>query len=67
MMKDAMKAKNIPVDCHNGSFREVKSVVGQQASVDVDPVSQHEVEDDSGSQQTSEAAGTGAQQVDSGA
>jgi hypothetical protein len=54
MKKDAIKAKNIPMDLHRGSSREVASGVGQQAD-EVETVSQ----------QTSETAGAGAQHDDS--
>ena len=55
MTKDVIKPRNIPMDLHRGSSREVASGVGQQA-----------VEVESVSQQASDTAGTGAQHVDSG-
>jgi hypothetical protein len=54
MTKDVMKPRNIPMDLHRGSSWEVASGVGQQA-----------VEVESVSQQASDAAGAGAQHVDS--
>ena len=66
MTKDVIKARNVPMDLHRGSSREVTSDVGQQASVEDGSVSQQAVEVESVSQQASEAAGAGAQHVDSG-
>jgi hypothetical protein len=66
MTKDAIKARNVPMDLHRGSSLEVISIVGQHASVDDGSVSQHASEVESVSQQASEAAGAGAQHVDSG-
>jgi hypothetical protein len=53
------------MDLHRGSSREVTSDVGQHASVEDGSVSQQAVEVESFSQQASEAAGAGVQQVDS--
>ena len=63
MTKDAIKAKNIPMDLHRGSSREVASGVGQQA--EEASVSQQADEVETVSQQTSETAGAGAQHDDS--
>jgi hypothetical protein len=65
MTKDAIKARNVPMDLHSGSSLEVTFGVGQQA-VEEASVSQHAVEIESVSQQASDAAGAGAQHVDSG-
>ena len=65
MTKGVIKPRNIPMDLHRGSSREVASGVGQQA-VEEASVSQHAVEIESVSQQASDAAGAGAQHVDSG-
>ena len=65
MTKAAIKPRNVPMDLHRGSSREVASGVGQQA-VKETSVSQHAVEIGPVSQQASDAAGAGAQQVDSG-
>ena len=62
MMKDVIKARNVPMDLHRGSSREVASGVGQQAE-DEASVSQQAVEVESVSQQASEAADAGAQQA----
>jgi hypothetical protein len=63
MTKEAIKPRNIPMDLHRDSSLEVTSVVGQQASVEGDPISQQAVEVESASQQASEAADAGAQQA----
>ena len=65
MTKDAIRPRNVPMDLHRGNSRELTSVVGQQASTEGEPVSQQAVEVESFSQQASEAAGAGVQQVDS--
>ena len=54
MTKDAIKARNVPMDLHSGSSLEVTFGVGQQA-----------IEVESVSQQASDAAGAEAQHVDS--
>lgn len=74
MTKAAIKPRNVPMDLHRGSSREVASGVGQQAAEEAS-VSQHAVEDgsvsqqavefESVSQQASEAAGAGVQHADS--
>ena len=65
MTKEAIRPRNVPMDLHRGSSREVTSDVGQHASVEDGSVSQQAVEVESFSQQASEAAGAGVQQVDS--
>ena len=64
MTKDAIKLRNIPLDLHRGSSREVASGVGQHASVDDGFVSQQAAEVESVTQQASEAAGAGVQHAD---
>ena len=54
MTKDAIKARNVPMDLLSGSSLEVTSGVGQ-----------HAVEVESVSQQALDVAGAGAQHVDS--
>jgi hypothetical protein len=70
MTKAAINPRNVPMDLHRGSSREVTSDVGQHASVEDGSVSQQAVEDESVSQQASATAGAGAgagaQHVDSG-
>jgi hypothetical protein len=66
MTKAAINPRNIPMDLHRGSSREVTSDVGQHASVEDGSVSQQAVEVESVSQQASATAGAGAQHVDSG-
>ena len=65
MTKAAIKPRNVPMDLHRGSSREVASGVGQQAIEDAS-ASQQAVEVESVSQQASVTADAGAQQVDSG-
>ena len=65
MTKDVSKARNVPLDLHRGSSRDVTSIVGQHASVEDGSVSQQAVEVESVSQQASEAAGAGVQHADS--
>ena len=64
MTKDAIKPRNVPMDLHIGSSREVASGVGQQAEEEAS-VSQQAVEVESVSQQASEAVGAGVQHADS--
>jgi hypothetical protein len=63
MTKDEIKPRNVPIDLHRGSSREVASGVGQQA-VEAS-VSQQAVEVETDSQQASEEAGAGVQHADS--
>jgi hypothetical protein len=76
MMKDVIKARNVPMDLQIGNSLEVASGVGQHASVEDGSISQQAVEvefvsqqsseaADAGAQQASEAAGAGAQHADS--
>ena len=65
MTKDAIKVRNVPMDLHRGSSRDVTSIVGQQASVEDGSVSQQAVEVESASQQASDPAGAGVQHADS--
>jgi hypothetical protein len=65
MTKDVIKARNVPMDLHRGSSREVASGVGQHASVEAGSVSQHATEVESASQQASDTAGAGVQHADS--
>ena len=73
-MKDVIKARNVPMDLHRGSSRDVASGVGQQAeeeasvsqqAVEVESASQQAVKVESVSQQASEVAGAGVQDADS--
>jgi hypothetical protein len=63
MTKDEIKPRNVPIDLHRGSSREVASGVGQQA--EEASVSQQAVEVETDSQQASEEAGAGVQHADS--
>ena len=65
MTKAVTKPRNVPIDLHRGSSREVASGVGQQAIEDAS-AAQQAVEVESDSQQASVTADAGAQQVDSG-
>jgi|LakMenEpi03Aug12_release.lakeMendotaPanAssembly.Ray.scaffolds.fasta_scaffold472573_2 hypothetical protein len=73
MTKDEIKPRNVPIDLHRGSSREVASGVGQQAeeasvsqqAVEVETDSQQAVEVETDSQQASEEAGAGVQHADS--
>jgi hypothetical protein len=63
MTKDEINPRNVPIDLHRGSSREVASGVGQQA--EEASVSQQAVEVETDSQQASEEAGAGVQHADS--
>jgi hypothetical protein len=63
MTKDAIKARNVPMDLSRGSSREVASGVGQQAEESSVPQQAAEVESDS--QQALEESGAGLQHADS--
>jgi hypothetical protein len=63
MTKEEIKPRNVPIDLHRGSSREVASGVGQQA--EEASVSQQAVEVETDSQQASEEAGAGVQHADS--
>jgi hypothetical protein len=62
MTKAAIKPRNVPMDLHRGSSREVASGVGQQAEEEAS-VSQQAVEVESASQHFSDVVGAGAQQA----
>lgn len=63
MTKDVIKPRNVPIDLHRGSSREVASGVGQQA--EEASVSQQAVEVETDSQHASDTAGAGVQHADS--
>ena len=65
MRKEVIKARNVPMDRHKGSSREVTSIVGQHASSEDGLVSQQAVEVESVSQQASDKAGAGLQHAES--
>ena len=65
MRKEAIKARNVPMDRHKGSSWEVTSIVWQHASFEDGLVSQQAVEVESVSQQASDEAGAGVQHAES--